>query len=280
MISHAPTDTRPAGTTLATALPRLLTGVSLLGVAMTGTAALAPGLAWRAGGLDHPDYLMIAGIGLVMIALSSLFLTYVARVLGLGAAWLGLALLSNALILVGKFVLAPPAFYRTTFVQGDLFLDVQSPTFFPLLAAGVCVVQAGVLALLYAWARGRVTIALGPGQGAFRQANLVAALITVGFTLGACVFAASSLSLIGYALVVAGTTGAAAAVVVLLAMGAGGAALHVAAGRSISVRDAAVVTSAFWLALSMLLVYQVVWVVFMTVLVSMWPLKVVAQSGK
>ena len=39
-------------------------------------------------------------------------------------------------------------------------------------------------------------------------------------------------------------------------------------------------TSVFWLALSMLLVYHVVWVVFMTVLVGLWPLQVVAPSGK
>src|SRR5215472_5625217 len=165
MISDAPTDARPARTTrtkLTTALPRLLTGVALLGIAMTGTAVLGPRLAWRVSGSDHPDYLAIASIGLVMIALSSLFLTYASRVLGLRAAWLGLALLANGLILVGKFVLAPPAFSETTFVAGDPFLNVQSPTYFPILAAGVCILQAGGLALLYAWARGRVTRALGP----------------------------------------------------------------------------------------------------------------------
>jgi hypothetical protein len=282
MISHTSTNAPPAGTTRArtTALPKLLTGVSLLGVAMTGTAVLAPGLAWRAGGLDHPDYLSIAATGLVMIALSSLFLTYAGRVLGLGAAWLGLALLSNALILAGKFVLAPEAFYQTTFTAGDPLANVQSASYLPALAAGVCALQVCVLAVLYAWARGRVTRALGPEWSALRRADLVTALVIGGLALAAPAVALSSLSPIGYALVVAGATGGAAALVVLLAAGAGGGALHVAAGRSISVRDTAIVTSVFWLALSMLLVYGVVWVIFMTVLVGMWPLKVVAPSGK
>lgn len=277
MISHAPSDTRPARTP---ALPRLLTGLSLLGVAMAGTAVLGPGLAWQASGQDHPDYLAVAAIGLVMIALSSLFLTYAGRVLGLGAAWLGLALLSNALILVGKFVLAPAAFSGTTFVQGDPFMDVQAPTYFPMLAAGVGVVQAGVLALLFALARGRVTRALGPQASAFRRSDLVTALLTVGMALGAPLVLVSSLSLIGYAVVTAAATSGAAVVVVLLATGAGAGALLEAARKSISVRDTAVVTSVFWLALAMLFVYHAVWVVFMTVLVSLWPLKVVAPSGK
>jgi hypothetical protein len=280
MISHVPTDARPARTTLRTAVPRLLTGLALLGIAMTGTAALGPGLAWRLSALDHPDYLAIASVGLVMIALSSLFLAYAGRVLGLGAAWLGLALLTNALVLVGKFLLAPPAFYGTTFVEGDPFATVQAPAYFPLLAAGVCVAQAGVLALLYAWARGRVTKALGPKTSVLRRPDLVTALIAAGVLLGAPVLLFSSLSLVGYAVVAAAATSGAAVVVVLLATGAGAGALLEAAHRSISVRDTAIVTSVFWLALSMLLVYHVVWVVFMTVLVSLWPLKVVAPSGK
>jgi hypothetical protein len=284
MITRAPTDARPVRTSRTTALPRLLTGLLLLGVAMTGAAVFAPELARRAGGLDHPDYLSIASIGVAMIALSSLFLTYAARVLGLGVAWLGLALLSNAMILVGKFVLAPQAFYRTTFVAGDPFLNVQSPAFLPILAAGVCIVQAGALALLYAWARGRASRALGVERSVSRRPGRVGALLTSGIALGAVALAAvflySGPSLIGYAMIVAATTGAAAAVAVLLATGAGGGALHVAASRTISVRDTAIVTSVFWLALSMLLVYQVVWVVFMAVLVGMWPLKVVAPSGK
>jgi hypothetical protein len=277
MISHASSDAPQAWTS---ALPRLSTGLGLLGVAMTGTAVITPGLALRTSGADHPDYLVIAGTGAVMIALSSLFLAYASRVIGLGAAWLGLALLTNALILGGKLVLGPFAFYQTTFVAGDPFMNVRSLAFFPILAAGVFAVQAGVLGSLYAWARGRVTRALGPEMSAFRRADLVTALLTVGLALGIPVLLFSSLSLIGYTMVVAAATGGGAVVVVLLATGTAGSTVWEAARQSISVKDTAIVTTVSWLALSMLLVYHIVWVVFMTVLVSLWPLKVVAPSGK
>jgi hypothetical protein len=262
------------------ALPRLLTGLALLGTAMAATAVLAPGIALWATGSQQPEYLVIAGTGVAMIVLSSLFLTCASRVIGLGAAWLGLAVLSNGLILAGKFVLVPLAYSRTTFVSGDPFQDVQSQAYFPLLAAGVVVLQAGVLALLYAWARGRVTRELGAKRSALRRADLVIGLITVCVVLGAAVLLFTSPSLIGYAVGTVAATSGAAVAVVLLATGAGAGALLEAARRSISVRDTAIVTSVFWLAVAMLLVYHVVWVIFMTVLVSLWPLKVVAPSGK
>jgi hypothetical protein len=277
MISHAPADARPARSS---ALPRLLTGLALLGVAMTSTAVIAPELALRAGGTDQPDYLVIAGTGLVMIGLSSLFLAYASRVVGLGAAWLGLAVLTNGLVLAGKFFVAPFVFYRTTFVGGDPFLDVRSPAFFPMLAAGLFAVQAVVLGLLYAWARRRATRALGARWTTLRRPDLVVALLTVGIAMAAPVLLLSSLSLIGYVMVAVAATGGVAVLIVLMTVAAGGGALWEAARKSISDRDTAVVTSVFWLALSMLLVYHVVWVVFMTVLVSLWPLKVVAPSGK
>jgi hypothetical protein len=261
-------------------LPTLLAGIALLGTAMTATAVLAPRIALRLTGAQQPEYLVIAGTGVAMIVLSSLFLACACRVIGLGAAWLGLAVLTNGLILVGKFVLVPLAYSQTTFVSTDPFAIVQAPSYFPVLATGVCAVQAGVLALLYALARGRVTRALGPEASAFRRPDLVTALLTAGLALGAPILFFSSLSLVGYAVVVAGATSGAAVVVVLLATGAGAGALLEAARRSISVRDTAIVTSVFWLALSMILVYHVVWVIFMTVLVGLWPLKVVSPSGK
>jgi hypothetical protein len=125
---------------------------------------------------------------------------------------------------------------------------------------------------------------LGVERSVSRRPRPVAALLTSGTALGVVVLAAvvlySGPSLIGYAMIVAGTTGGAAAGAIVLAIFSGSGALHSAAIRTISIRDTAILTSVFWLALSMLLVYQVVWVVFMAVLVGMWPLKVVAPSGK
>src|SRR2546428_441446 len=51
-----------------------------------------------------------------------------------------------------------------------------------------------------------------------------------------------------------------AILLVLLALAAGHATMWQAAEESVSVRDTAVLTTVFWLALAMLLVYHVVWV--------------------
>jgi hypothetical protein len=277
MISHASFLTRPASRFL---VPRLLTGLALLWVAMTGTVLLAPRLALATSGRDHPDYAVIAGTGLVLIVISSLFLAFASRVAGLGAAWLGLAVLNNGLILAGGFALAPYAFYQTTFVLGDPLLDVTSATFFPTVAGGLFLLHAGVLAATYALQRRRVRRELGRGAEPPGGGDLRVAVTVIVLVVGIPLLAATSLALIGYGLVVIAATSGAAVLVALLAVAMGVAAMGRAADESIAIRDTAIVTAAFWLALAMLLVFHVVWVVLMAVLVGIWPLKTVAPSGK
>ena len=281
MISHAPSETRLEPANPPALLPRLVLGLALLWLAMAATAVVAPELQRATGGGDHPDDAVIAGTGLAMIALSCLFLAYVSRVVGLGLGWLALAALTNALILVFEFVLGPVAFYQTTFVQGDLLFNVESSAYFPILAAGLFCVSALTLAGLYAWQRARVGRALGrQGEPPRRRQGLLVTLITVPLALAVPVLLVSSISLIGYGLLVVTASAGTALLVGLLGVITGTATMRRAATASISLRSAAIVTSVFWLALSMLLVYHVVWVVFMTALVSLWPLKVVAPSGK
>jgi hypothetical protein len=280
MIAHAPSDARPAWRSVAA---RLLAGLTLLGVAMTGTAVVAPGLARGAGGAGHPDYGVIAGTGLAMIVLSSLFLAYASRVVGLGLAWLGLAVLTNGLILAGKFVLVPYGFYETTFVQGDLFTAMlTSSSSYPYLGGALFVVYAAVLGLLYAWQRRRLDRALQPDLEAAppgRRDGLVAG-VTIALVVTPLAGIAALALLLGYGVFVVAATGGAALLIGAIAALTGTGAMARAGADSLSLRSTAVLTSAFWLALSLLLVYHVVWVIFMTVLVGIWPLKVVAPSGK
>lgn len=214
-----------------------------------------------------------------MILLSSLFLAYAGRVVGLGLAWLGLAAMTNALVLAGKFVLVPYGFYQTTFVQGDLLMNVTSSDYFPVLGGALFVVYATALGVLYAWQHNWVDRQLaGDARAPGRREGLVVAL-TIALALTPIV-AIAGLWLLGYGLFLATATGGVAVLLGLAAAVAGAATMARAGGDSVSVRSTAVITSAFWLVLSLLLVYHVVWVVFMTVLVGIWPLKVVAPSGK
>jgi hypothetical protein len=256
----------------------LVTGLTLLWIAMVGTVLLAPRIALAVSGEDHPDYAVIAGTGLVLILLSSAFLVLASQIAGLGAAWLGLAVVANGLVLAGKFVLAPFAVYETD-ALGGLVQGPAVPIFFSVVSGALFVLHAAVLCVLYAYQRVRTRRALGPA-GPVRE-DRVAALTVLAAVVGIPLVVAASLVALGYygLIVVAGTTGA-ALLVAMLAAAAGHLAMWRAADVSISIRDTAAVTSALWLGLSMLLVYHVVWVVLMAALVGIWPLKTIAVSGK
>ncbi|HSR26812.1 MAG TPA: hypothetical protein VLW53_24905, partial [Candidatus Eisenbacteria bacterium] len=105
-------------------------------------------------------------------------------------------------------------------------------------------------------------------------------LLLVAVVLGIPLLLLATPMLVGYGLVVTTATGGAAILLFLMSWATGAGAAWRAAQQSVSLRDTAVLTTAFWLVLSLLLVYHVVWLVLMTGLVSLWPLKTVAPSGK
>lgn len=277
MTTLAPTA-RPAPARRRVA-PSLLAGLTLLGIAMTATAAAAPEIASGTGVGDHPDYAVIAGTGAVAIALSSLFLAFAARVIGLGAAWFALAAVANALLLVSRLVLSPVAFYQTTFVEGWI-LDVRWPGLLATLAAALFLLSAVGVAVAYGWVRGWASGVLDRAGEPLPRSEPGMTLLLVAVVLGIPLLLLATPVLVGYGLVVTTATGGAAILLFLMSWATGAGAAWRAAQRSVSLRDTAVLTTAFWLVLSLLLVYHVVWLVLMTGLVSLWPLKTVAPSGK
>lgn len=287
MITHPPPDTRSAsvdgkhrGRSLSSVAPKLVAGLALLGVAMTGTAALAPEVAVSLGRGSHPDYGVIAGTGMAMILLSSVFVAYAGRVVGLGAAWVALALLTNGLVLVAKMWLIPIVFYQTTFDKGNpFFFDIGSSGYFGELAIPIFFANAVVVGIVYAVIRHRVSKALDPKGRTLPLPLLILGVLLVGIALLAA-FVPLDIQLAGYISIVTPALSGAIDMVTLIALFGLSSTLSKAADTSIRLRDTAVVSTVFWLVISMLLVYHVVWVVLMTGLVGVWPLKILAPSGK
>ena len=89
-------------------------------------------------------------------------------------------------------------------------------------------------------------------------------VLATGFEYLAFVFSS------GVSIVVAVTL----ALALALAAKAFGAAEH----RAVALGNAAVLTSMFWVCLGFLALYQVLWVVFVLALTSVWPLKVVTPK--
>jgi dolichol kinase len=98
---------------------RIVLGFALFSIAGTGVVTLAPAIAAQQGSGGQPSFEVIAATGAALILLAGLFLGYVGRVLGLGRAWLLMAIVSNGSLLVYRFVVVPVSMYKTTFDLPD-----------------------------------------------------------------------------------------------------------------------------------------------------------------
>jgi hypothetical protein len=191
------------------------------------------------------------------------------------------------IVIVVKFVLAPRGFYEVNQLrQLDGWISIDDPIMATLAAALVFALYAGAYVVLYRLFRSRLEHldVHDPLPRVFTRRRLVwaivigvlvlasggGALVLLVIPLGAgyeyldFVFS-STLSLL-IALALAGATGLATL------------AFHSASKRATVVGDAALFMGFFWLGLFFLALYHVLWVVYVLVLTSIWPLKVVTPK--
>jgi hypothetical protein len=190
----------------------------------------------------------------------------------------------NALVVLVKFVLAPKGMYEVnrtvefdTFAPDDTLGAVAT-------AAIVLVLYAAAYVVIYRAVRGRLHAPVSegrPGRGRGLVVGILVGTIALA-TLGTggiflpvvalsagtqylqFVFSSSVSLLVGLAL--AGATGLAAL------------AFRDARERAVLVGDAAVLVTFFWVGLAFLALYHVLWVVYILVLTSTWPLRVVVPK--
>jgi hypothetical protein len=270
-------------------LPRLLTGLGLLSAASIGTVLLIPVISGGRAAAGQPSFALIASIGVVLIVLTSLFLAYANRVMGLGLAWFLWALIYNGCIVVTKFIVSPTSLYQTTFV-GSAPFNARNVDNMAALALGLFGIYACVFLLIHFAQRGRVKGALrvlagpesGAGQPVPRDRTATWVILVCVALVILIVLTAGSMLLLGltYLFTILGT----AAIALLLLLGGaltgGIVAFQRAGDRSIQMRDIAILTSFAWVGISLLLLYHVLWVIFTAILISIWPLRVVPSSGK
>jgi len=239
-------------------------------------------------------------VGLAVTVLSA-GIVYVA--IGTGGSFpklvIALVIAYNALIVLVKFVLGPPAIWRQTYVADFFRGDVPTPAQIRDAAASNAAVTAGwdafALFLLYAAAltivfltyrlRTRALLRrLGQGRPArrFLAVPLAALFIFAGSLLFVGLFVAPVLSADPYIRdVLSSGTGVLAAVMLAAAITAAAGAFQLASARAVLIRDASALTALFWLGLALLAVYHILWVVYILTLVAMWPVKfTVITHGK
>lgn len=191
----------------------------------------------------------------------------------------------NALIVLVKFVLAPLGVYQVNrSVTLESFLPFNSLFGAALSAAIVFLLYLGAYSLIYRLFRRGVV----PARA--RRRRRASGGIALSAVAGSLLFAGSggAFLLIPLLVAVSGTdylrfvfsSAVALEIVIVLAAASvlAGLAFRSVAERAEMYGNAAVLMSFFWLGLYFLALYHVLWVVYVLVVFSLWPLKVVVPK--
>jgi len=240
------------------------------------------------GGETPPTGMMLTVAGLVALATTAAMVLVVVLDLRLPLRVAVLAGTWNVLVVVVKFVLGPAGFYEVNqHVEIENFITLEDAFGAATTAAFVLVLYVGAYWVLYRLL-GRPRIAdlerVRRVRGGRRVAlgALAAALVVAGATGGAFVvlapifFLSSGLDYLSFVF----SSGLSLLVGLLLAGAAAlvGTAFRSAGESARAIGDASVLVSFFWVGLAFLALYHALWVVYVLVLTSIWPLKVVTPK--
>jgi hypothetical protein len=241
------------------------------------------------GGSEPPVGLLLLGGVLIAAATVPALFVAVTKELKLPISVALFAIGYNALIALVKFALAPKGLYdvnQTVALTG--FFTPSDPTGAVIAAAVVFAIYFAVYAVIYRVFRARIYRLLQAPEPErtirLRRSTvpLVAGALLLAMTGGVALlaiplFAVSSgleyLKFVfssGLSVVISLVLAGAASLAVLSFRGA--------AERARLVEDATVLVGFFWLGLAFLAVYHVLWVVYILVLTSVWPLRVVVPK--
>jgi hypothetical protein len=229
--------------------------------------------------------LLVAGVAIASVTAPALYLA-IASTLRLPARIAVLTVAYHALVILVKFTLAPFGLYETNAeVPLTGIVNVTGAVGAVVAAGMVFVLYLLSYVLIYRLVRRRVAHlrpAADPGHKRRMQAlvlSVVAGAVLISAGGGTLViafpllFAGSGLEYLRFVF----TSGVSLLVALALA-GASvlvGTAFAATADRARAVGDAAAFVSLFWVGLAFIALYHVLWVVFILVLVSTWPLRVV-----
>ena len=274
-------DVRPSPRIPGPAVVKMLAG---FGVALV-VALVLPRVG--GGGTGAPPTVLLVSTGALIAAATMVALWFAVRNdLGLPQRTAVFAVCYMGLVILVKFVLAPAGVYE---VAQRVTLQIYVPFNQPVgaaLASGVVLLRyVGVYALIYRPFRRRV-VASDPAK---RRKVLVAGVAFPAIAVALLMAGTGGAFLVLPLLFLAGGTeylgvvfsSSVALLVVVALVGAcalAAAAFKSAADRAQLVGDASILVSFFWLGLFFLVLFHVLWVVYMLVVFSLWPLKVVVPK--
>jgi hypothetical protein len=263
----------------------LWTRVLLASVPAVFVILLLPHLADDRGRSPPIWLLLVAGVAIASVTAPALYVT-IASTLRLPVRIAVLTVAYHALVILVKFTLAPFGLYETNAEVPLTGLVNVSDAVGAVVAAGmVFVLYLLAYVLIYRLVRRRIAD-LPPTAEARRKRRthgLVLSVVAGAVLLSAAggtlivafplLFAVSGLEYLSFVF----TSGVSLLVALALAGASvlAGMAFAATADRAQVVGDAAAFVSLFWVGLAFIALYHVLWVVFILVLVSTWPLRVV-----
>jgi hypothetical protein len=258
-------------------------------VAATAVALVAIALFPRFGG-DAPPLASLALIGAVIAGVTTVALyTIVRRDLRLPSRAVTSLALAFGLIALVKFVLAPLGLYEVNAVKAltDVFASVVDPVGASITAVTVFGLYALGYAIVY-WLFGGELPSIRRRRSERERRGPVGARRVLVVLLIAGLLAVSGLWVIALVLVLAPVQylafvfSSGAGVLMTIAL-IGAATLIGSAFRTLGehlevVPDVGAIVTLFWLGLGFLALYHVLWIVYVLVLGSIWPLRTVTPK--
>ena len=264
--------------------PSLLAKLVVAGVLSPAVVALVPRTVSPSG--DVPPVGMLLTTATIVGFVCSLLLFWGLRTdLGLPVTAAVYAVAFNVLVIVVKLALAPHGFYEVNQIRTlESGLEIDDGLAASAAAGAIFLLYAGVYVVLYRFFRSRIAHLDAPDPVPRIPRGVligIVVLVLLGFGSGGAVLIlllplfggldyldfvfSSSVSLL-IALALDGATALAST------------AFDATAKRAHAVGDATLYMSFFWVGLYFLALYHVLWVVYVLVLTSIWPLKVVTPK--
>ena len=250
-----------------------------VGFVVAGALAAAALYVLPGGGGETPPESTLVGVAAAVAAVTGVALFAGLRLdLGLPVSIALYAVAYNLLVVLVKFVLGPWALYDAS-ESGKVTVDFGGDGAALFTAAAVGLLYLLAFWVLYRLARRRLE--RRPLRESARGWIIAALVLVVLFVSGFLplllllfLFAGGEYVEFVFTSAVSLAAGAALAFAVALA----GLALTTTAERARAVGDATLLASFFWVGVAYLALYHALWVVYVLVLTSLWPLKVVTTK--
>lgn|GEM_PF-1549879 len=270
---------------------------ALFSLASIVLVALTPTFAGISGG--RPTLLQISLTGIVVIVLSALFIAWSSKILKLSAAWMILTTLFLSIVAFIKFILVPQALYAETFQidSGQLFdvaFDPNKTASYIWVSIITFLILAGaywVCYRLYLWTvavnepKIRKKSTMTVAQRVTTAVAIIVSLVFIAISSGAITYLIfipfmAIDSFLTYMTTIFNNEGLAILIALIAAAIFSYQSIRVSGRDAIATKRPMMIVSAAWIALSVLLLFHIIWIVYMTVLITLAPFKVVYFSSK